>query len=74
MLEKNLRTGAEERATQMEETLESTRRRYEERLETLTRECTRLQEQYDECCRTLASTEAQVKSLNSKEVASIAVE
>ena len=61
--ERNLKAEAERRAIQ---TSRSTKRRYEERLETSTRECTRLQEQYDECCQTLASTQAQVESLNSE--------
>ena len=67
-LEKNLRTEAEKKATQMEQTLESTRRRYEEMLETSNRRCLRLQIQHNECCKSLASTEAQVKSLNSNEI------
>ena len=68
-LEKNLRTEAEKKATQMEQTLESTRRRYEEMLETSNRQRRQLEVQHNECCQSLASTEAQVKSLNSNEVA-----
>ena len=68
-LEKNSRTEAEERATQMEQTLESTRRGYEENLETSNRQRRQLEVQHNECCQSLASTEAQVKSLNSNEVA-----
>ena len=66
--ERNLKEEVERRAIQIGRTLDSTRTT----LNISNRQRAQLQVQHNECFQSLASTQAQVRRLNSEEVASIA--
>ena len=66
---RNLKAAVERRSIEIAQTCDSTKTT----LETSNRESARLPVQHNECCQSLASTQENVKRLNSGEVASIAV-